>query len=228
MRGVLLQVRLDSTRLPGKALLKLEDYTVIEHAMRALKKVDADKYIVVTTEDSYDTLLPITELLGFEIVVGSKENVLERFVKAIQQYKLTQIVRATGDNPLVSWELANMLISKHNIEKNEYSGFLNNPIGTGVEVVNSNILIRALKESRKPYDREHVTPYIYNNKELFKVFQGDAPTDYILPQSYVTIDTKEDYNRIEKLFHELYHGEIISIESVIKWLKKEQLSYIPI
>ena len=54
MRGVLLQVRLDSTRLPEKALLKLKDLTVIEHAMRALKQIDADVFVLVTTEESFN------------------------------------------------------------------------------------------------------------------------------------------------------------------------------
>lgn len=228
MRGVLLQVRLDSSRLPGKALLKLGDLTVIEHSMRALKEIQADCYIVVTTEDSYDNLLPLSKKWGFEIISGSKNNVLKRFVKAIKIFKLSQIVRATGDNPLVSYELANMLIKAHNKNNFDYSGYLNNPIGSGVEVVNSDILIRALNESQKSYDREHVTPYIYRNKQIFNVFQENAPEEFVLSNSYVTIDTQEDYNRIEKLFHELYHGEIIPIESVITWLKNEQLSYTPI
>ena len=222
MIGVLLQVRLDSSRLPRKALLKLENLTVIEHAMRSLKKVNADKFIVVTTEDSFEELSPLADKWGFDIFVGSKENVLERFVKAIKKFNLTKIIRATGDNPLVSWELANLLLKQHNTQGFQYSGFLNSPIGTGVEIVNSDLLFKALDESTNNYDKEHVTPFIYNNKNLFNIFQNDAPKKYLLEKSYVTIDTREDFNRIEKLFHELYHGEIIPIESVIKWLKKEQ------
>ena len=228
MRGILLQVRLDSARLPNKALLKLNDQSVIEHAMIALKKVDADKFIVVTTEDSYKSLEPLTKKLGFEIFVGSKNNVLERYIKAIEHFNLDQFIRATGDNPLVSFELANILIKKHNSEQNDYSGFLNNPVGTGVEVVNAKALKKAYKNGTDHYEKEHVTPYIYRNKELFKVFQGDAPKKYLLRNSFVTIDTIEDYKRIEKLYHELYHNEIISIESVIHWLKKEESSYIHI
>ncbi|QEN03238.1 acylneuraminate cytidylyltransferase [Thiospirochaeta perfilievii] len=228
MRGVLLQVRLDSTRLPKKALLKIENLTVIEHAMKAAKKITANKYVLVTTEDSFKDLKPLAVKQGYDIFIGDKDNVLDRFVQAINYYALTQVVRATGDNPLVSYELANILIDKHNKEGNDYSGFLNNPLGTGVEVINSNVLIDAHSKTSSKYDREHVTPYIYNNKNIYKVFQGNSPQKYLLPGSSVTIDTSDDYNRIVKLFHELYHGEIIPIERVVKWLKEEQLSSIHI
>lgn len=226
MTGVLLQVRLDSTRLPGKAVLKIKDLTIIEHAMKSLKRVNADKYILVTTSDSINILKPYALKWGFKIFEGSKENVLERFIKAIHKFQLTRIIRATGDNPLVSHELANMLIEYHMKEGNDYSGYLNNPVGSGVEVVEVDALLKAYNSTIDRYDQEHVTPYIYKNKEMFKVFQGDAPEQYLLKNSFVTIDTQEDFNRIEMLYNQLYHGEIIPLESVIKWLKKEQYSYI--
>ncbi len=225
MTGVILQVRLDSTRLPGKALLKLEDRTVIEHAMRSLKKVETDIHIVATTSDSVEVLKPLAEKMNFEIYTGSKENVLSRFIGAIKKYNLSQFVRATGDNPLVSWELANILIELHRENNFDYSGFINNPVGTGVEVVNSDVLINLETLTQDKYDLEHVTPYLYRNKDKYKVFQNDAPQKYILKDSFVTIDTKADYDRIVKLFHELYHGETIPVESVIEWLKKERLDY---
>lgn len=228
MRGVVLQVRLDSTRLPNKALLKIGDLTIIEHAMRSLLLVEADRYIIVTTSDSVETLKPLADKWGYNTVVGSKEDVLSRFIKAIDTFNLTQIVRATGDNPLVSAKLANILIKRHEHLGLEYSGFLNNPVGTGVEVVDVSALKIAHSSTESRYDREHVTPYLYKNPELFKVFQGPAPQEYLLPDTYVTLDTSDDFKRIEKLYDELYDGQIISLESVIEWLKKEQLSYIPI
>lgn len=221
MRGILIQVRLDSTRLPNKALLKLKGVTLIEHALRSLKKVNAERYIVVTTEDSIGKLEPIITSEGWDFVVGPKEDVLKRFIMAIDQFGLTQIVRATGDNPLVSWELANILIDRHSQLGNDYSGFLNNPLGTGVEVVESKALKIAYNSTNLPYDREHVTPYLYNNREHFKVYQEDAPNPYILKGTSVTVDTKDDFIRIEKLYNQLYHKDTIAIESVIKWLKKE-------
>lgn len=227
MTGVLLQVRLDSTRLPGKALLKVKDLNIVEHAMRSLKEVKADRHILVTTEDSIDTLRPFAKRWGFNIMHGSKENVLKRFIKAIDLYGLKRVIRATGDNPLVSYKLANTLLEKHITDGNDYSGFQDNPVGTGVEVVESKVLIDAYNNTTKPYDLEHVTPYIYNNPSKFRVFQGPAPSKYLLKNSYVTVDTKEDFNRIEKLYKQMYHGEIIPLESVVKWLKKEQLSSIP-
>lgn len=225
MTGVLLQVRLDSTRLPNKALLKIKDLTLIEHAMRALSNVNADKYVIVTTLDSIKELKPYIKKWGWDYFIGSKEDVLGRFIGATEFFKLTRIVRATGDNPLVSSRLTNRLLDTHKTLRNDYSGFLNNPLGTGVEVVEVHSLIEAHYNTREDYDREHVTPYLYNNKDKFKVFQEDAPEEYLSPGSKVTIDTIEDFNNVEKLYNELYYGDIIEIESVVKWLKQKQLLY---
>ncbi len=110
MIGVLLQVRLDSSRLPNKALLELGGRSVIEHAMLSLRRIPAAVHAIVTDEESRELLEPRAVKCGFGVAVGPRDDVLERYVLAARAYGVTRVVRATGDNPLVSWELARMAL----------------------------------------------------------------------------------------------------------------------
>ena len=91
MTGVFLQVRIDSTRLPGKALLLLEDYKVIEHAMRNLKVVNADVFALLTEPASAIQLTHLAEKWGYKVFVGDKNNVLKRYANAIQHFSVTTV-----------------------------------------------------------------------------------------------------------------------------------------
>lgn len=220
MTGLLLQVRLDSSRLPGKALLPLEGETVFHHVLKSLSGVKAHKKIVVTTEDSRDKLLSEAKRMGWELFIGSKEDVLDRYYQAACSYGITRIIRATGDNPLVSSEMANSLVKHHEEKGNDYTGYTGSPVGSGVEVFEFEALEKAWREAEEPFYREHVGPYIWQNRDLFQVEQPKAPEKWLC-DGRITLDTKEDYEIILAIYKDLYRGEVIKLEDVITWLKKE-------
>lgn len=219
MTGVFLQVRLNSTRLPGKALLSLEDYTVIEQAMRSLQEINADVFALLTDNSSAFKLLPLAERWGFEIFVGEKENVLKRFADAIQYFSVSTVVRATGDNPLVSGKLANEILDYHLLKNADYSGFTGIPLGTGVEILKSESILIADKLSDNLYEKEHVSPYLYFRDEKFIIKKVPAPSEYYCPDTRVTLDTEDDYFEIKQIYRQLYRGQPISIEALVSWLR---------
>jgi len=219
MTGVFLQVRLDSTRLPGKALLPLEDFTVIEQAMRSLKVINADVYALLTDTSSSFQLLPLAEKWGFELFVGDKENVLKRFADAIQYFSVSTVVRATGDNPLVSGKLANEILNYHLLKNADYSGFTGIPLGTGVEILKSESILRANNLSDNLYEKEHVSPFLYFRDEEFIIKRVPAPSEYYCPDKRVTLDTVDDYYEIKQIYRQLYRGHPISIEDLVYWLR---------
>lgn len=219
MTGVFLQVRIDSTRLPGKALLPLEDYKVIEHAMRNLQVVDADVFVLLTEPASTLQLTALAEKWGYKVFTGDKNNVLKRFADAIQHYSVTTIIRATGDNPLVSGQLANQILKYHNINNADYSGFSGIPLGTGVEVLNAEAVMVAHKLSTDPYEKEHVSPYLYFRDEEFVINRVPSPSEYYCPHCRVTLDTEEDYKIIKKIYQKLYNGHPIEIKSLVAYLR---------
>ena len=220
--GVFLQARIDSSRLPGKALFKIQGKTIVSHAMTALRQIDADVYALLTDENSFSSLFAEAKNNGFEIFKGSATDVLARFVSAGEFFKVKTIIRATGDNPLVDAETATLILDSHLLERADYSGFNGIPLGTGVEVLNFNSLLKAKNLSSKQYDHEHVSPFLYNNPNLFKINRIMAPPEYCFPKGLVTIDTKDDFDYVERLYSKLYKGIPLTTKKIIPWFKTKR------
>lgn len=219
MIGVFLQVRLDSTRLPGKALLPLEDYTVIEQAMRSLKDVKADIFALLTEPSSAFQLAPLADKWGYEVFVGDKNNVLKRYADAIKNFSVSTVIRATGDNPLVSGRLANKILKFHLLKNSDYSGFTGIPVGTGVEILKAEAVLKADSLSVNSYEKEHVSPYLYFRDTEFIVKKVPASSKYYCPDSRVTLDTENDYLEIKQIYRQLYNGQPIDIQNLVSWLR---------
>ncbi|MFP4383088.1 MAG: cytidylyltransferase domain-containing protein [Spirochaetia bacterium] len=222
MTGIYLQVRLGSKRLPEKALLDLSGKNVIEHAMDSLRRVPADVYALVTDENSYQALTEIAQPYGFSVFAGSSEDVLKRYLDAARYYGTDVLIRATGDNPLVSWEMAIRIREIFDQKGSDFSSFKGMPLGTGVEVFKLEALEKAFAETSPGYYREHVSPYMYDNPDKFFIYRPDAEEQYVFPEGRVTLDTVDDYLYISKIYEELYRAEPISLISLVEWLKKEQ------
>ena len=105
-RTVIVQCRLSSTRLPGKALKDLGGKPVLAWVLASMKKVNADHYFVATDEASYEALLPVCREYGFECFAGSLNDVLDRFVSLLNTVKTQTVIRATADNPFLFYEAA--------------------------------------------------------------------------------------------------------------------------
>ena len=224
MNGVFLQVRLDSSRLPGKAVLLLEDKTVIEHAMTALKEVDAGVFALLTDENSRSTLAPLAEKCGYSLFAGDKDDVLKRYADAAVFYNVSTIVRATGDNPLVSGAMADRILKIHLEKGADFSCFTGMPLGTGVEVVKTEALLFASENASDPYEREHVNPYLYRREDSFFINRVPSPRRYHLPGARVTLDTGEDYRFISRIYSDLYRGEPVDLDSLVRWLRENTAS----
>ncbi len=221
MTGVFLQVRLDSNRLPRKALLPLGDKTVIEHAMASLKKLDVPFHVLLTDKDSASELQPYADKWEYRIYAGPKDDVLARFAGAAIRYGVQRIIRATGDNPLVSWHLAHDLLRRHQAEGPHFSGYLGPPLGTGVEIVETSALLEANDQATEPYEREHVNPFLYRRPGTYRIAYPTAPEECCFPGARVTLDTQEDYIYLRRLYNNLYNGEPIPTQVLVRWLKEE-------
>jgi len=221
MTGVFLQARLDSSRLPGKALLPIKGKALILHAMESLKKIPAAVHVLLTEEGSAAAFRPLAQEAGFELFTGSKDDVLGRFCAALGVYPVDTVVRATGDNPLVSWEMACRLLEEHARLGADYSGYFGLPLGCGVEAVRAECLLVARKESSSPYDHEHVTPYLYNNPRVFSLHRPLAPMSFRSGFS-VSVDTQTDFDRVAGLFADLPETPV-NLETLLAAIRKQEL-----
>ena len=213
--AVIIQCRISSTRLPGKALKDLGGKTVFEWVMHSMKMVPAQKYIVATDYDSYDILKPLAVNSGWEIIAGPLQDVLERYCMAIRQTDCRTVLRATCDNPFLFYEAAISLVEEYYHQKTignvDYMTWTGLPHGSGVEVFDAQSLLNAATLTDNPYDHEHVGPAIYNHKEKFTSLFYKAPQRFYFPDYRTTIDTPSDYRRAVSIVSKLSNGVCPSV-----------------
>ncbi|MDR2446825.1 MAG: spore coat protein [Treponema sp.] len=205
--AVVLQARLDSTRLPNKALLPLYGATdkepLIYRVMDALRAVPCDLYVLACPPDCVSAFAPFAERSGFEIYAGSKEDVLARYCGAVRTFAIDRVIRATGDNPFVFADAAFALNREAQILNADYAGYAALPYGAGVESVAAEALLRAERETSTDAEREHVCPYLYNHPERFRLHRPLASRVWQAPNMRLTVDTREDYERAAMLYRDL-------------------------
>ena len=199
-RTVIVQCRLSSTRLPGKALMDLGGETVLGRVLASMHKVKADYYYVATDEASYEKLLPVCKKYDFECFAGSLEDVLLRFTSLLNTIKTKTVIRATADNPFLFYEAAeeSACLFEEKNKGNDHCDYLTYsglPHGSGVEVFSAEALLEAAEETSDPYDHEHVGPALYNHKDHYKCEFIPAPRRFNYPELRTTIDTYSDYLR---------------------------------
>jgi len=203
MTALVLQARIDSSRLPGKSLLPLEGMPLIFRVMEALSALPIEAKILACPLDSVSAFAPLAEKAGFSLAPGSKEDVLARYCLAIRRSGADRIIRATGDNPFVFVDAA-AAINAEAIELDaDYAAYSGLPYGAGVEAVASEALLRAEREAASPAEREHVCPYLYNHPELFLLHRPLALPRWRGPEVRVTVDTQNDYERALVLYGRL-------------------------
>ena len=200
MTSLILQARLDSTRLPGKALLPLGDDPLLLCVMRTLGSVAADARILACPADCAREFAPLAERAGFSLVVGSKDDVLERYCDAIRASGADRVIRATGDNPFAFPDAADEIARQAAELGADYAAFAGLPYGAGVEAVSAEVLLRAEREARLPAEREHVCPYLYGNPDRFSLHRPLAPLRWRGSGCRVTVDTREDLDRAAALW----------------------------
>ena len=216
--GVFVQIRLGSRRLPEKALLALEGSSMIIHVMRSLRRVGAHVHALVTDQNSSSRLSEVAGHEGFQVYTGSPTDVLSRYCEAARFYEVDTAVRAVGDSPLVSWRLAEEILKIHLAGNADLSHFLGIPHGTGVETISAQALFRAERSTSDPFEREHITRYMYRHADEFCILEpaGSAANSY--QNADVSVDTPEDYRLVARIFGDLYRGQPIETRDVVTWL----------
>jgi spore coat polysaccharide biosynthesis protein SpsF len=209
-----------SERMPGKVLKELSGIPSLVHIFRILSKSKlTDDFVVVTTSLSEDD--PI-ETICHEHKVrcyrGSVHDVLDRFRMAAAAEKPDNIIRVTGDDPLMDPEIIDQVISEHIEGGYDYSSNMierTYPRGMDTEVVRYETLEYAWKTTADKDDREHVTLYVRRHPEKFtmhSVVREGEPLDHIR----LCLDTEEDYKLISGIYNKIYNGDVITLDEVLK------------
>lgn len=242
MLGIVIQARLGSKRLPNKMLLPFyESKGVLELVIENLLGNFNNLPIIVATTNSPCDDKIITLCLKHKINYyrGSEENVLERFVDIGDKYSLTKIIRVCADNPFLSMDYLDILIKKFEKSDADYLSF---QTSKGLPVMKTHygfwaegVTLKALRKIQKSTNRaiylEHVTNFIYENSEHFKVeFTKIKKNIEQHSPIRMTLDTHEDYLLLKDIYSEYILLEEKTLKSLIEfvcsnkiWLEKMNL-----
>jgi spore coat polysaccharide biosynthesis protein SpsF len=199
-RVAVIQARMGSSRLPGKVLKLLAGRPVLEHVVTRVKAAShLDEVVVATsTEPADDDIEAFCDTGGFTCLRGSERDVLSRYADVTVARGADVVVRATSDCPLFSPLILDAMLAHFDPSRMDYLSTnlprRTFPVGLDCEVMRSEALLKAAREATEPYDREHVTPYLYGNPALFRVEGWPCKPD--LHHLRVTLDTEEDYQRL--------------------------------
>lgn len=210
--GAIIQARMGSTRLYGKVLKEIKGKSVLRHVIERVQQSKlVDEIVVATTVHERDNAIENEALeCGVKVFRGSEDNVLSRYYYAAKENKIDVVIRITSDCPLIDPFIMDEIISSYLNEDYEIVtnagsnlSLRTYPRGLDTEVFSFDVLEDAFKNAKETYQREHVTPYIYENSG--KVFFYKNDVNY--SKYRWTLDTEEDFTLISRIYDRLYEGE---------------------
>jgi spore coat polysaccharide biosynthesis protein SpsF len=198
--AIVLQARVGSTRLPGKVMAPIGGQTVLAHCVERLRATSRLRVIVATTtRDEDDCVAREARRLGADVLRGPAEDVLGRFALAARLFSLTEVIRATADNPAVDMEAPARALAMLRQTRSAHVVEYGLPYGTVVEAVSADALLRAAELTRDPFDREHVTPFVRRDAR-FHALQALGPSAVRRPDLRLTVDTADDLEWVRRVF----------------------------
>lgn len=203
----IVQARVTSSRLPYKVLRPLLGVPMLLRQIeRISRSKEINKLLVATSNDQTDNeigqLCDKHNILCFR---GDLFDVLKRFYEAALPYAPTHIVRLTGDCPFVDPEIIDHIIRLHLQGGYDYTSNTIEPSfpdGLDVEVIRFSALKEACEKAKRPSEREHVTPYLYQHPEEYRIRSYKLEHD--LSDLRWTVDEIEDFYVVEQIFNALY------------------------
>ncbi|MEK7773701.1 MAG: glycosyltransferase family protein [Deltaproteobacteria bacterium] len=197
----IIQARMSSTRLPGKVMKEICGHPVLFHVVNRLRSSRLiERVMVATTVEPSDDV--IERWCGDNNVAchrGSMQDVLERYYEAAKKAGAGTIVRITADCPLIDPEIVDMVIEKFSAGAFDHAGTEQSyPDGLDTEVFSFQALEKAFYGARLASEREHVTPYIWKNGDIFRLAAVRNAAD--LSHMRWTVDDEKDFTLVTRIF----------------------------
>jgi|UPI000646C3D4 spore coat polysaccharide biosynthesis protein SpsF len=211
MALAILQARMSSSRLPGKVLAPLAGAPMILRQIERLRRTRTLERIVVATSTRADDdpLAQAVTAAGVPVHRGDLDDVLGRFIGALDAFgPVETVVRLTADCPLADPDVIDATIDRFHETGADYVSNVAEPRtfpkGLDVEVMKAAALRRAASETADPYDREHVTPYLYRHPERFRLAAYAQATGEGEGEVRWTVDRPDDLVFVRAVYDALY------------------------
>jgi N,N'-diacetyllegionaminate synthase len=202
--GAIVACRMKSSRLKHKAILPINGRASVARCLDNCLQIEgADVVVLATSTLDEDNILESYTLDGnVKFWRGDPEDVIQRYLGACQEFGIDVIVRATADCPVVSPEIAKILLEHHVRTGADYTAAREVAVGTGCEIYSTEALRRVIKYLGKAEYSEYMTWYLRNNQDLFKVEFVDLPSEMVRDYR-LTLDYSEDLEMFNRLYAEL-------------------------
>ena len=220
---VIIQARMNSSRLPGKVLALVAGKPIIKVIIERLRKAKtiSDLVVATTTHHSDDKLECFLKKEKINYYRGSQVDVLDRYVKTAKRFHADIIVRITGDCPLVDPQLVDLCVTSFVAQKVDYLSNTNPPSypdGLDIEIFTLEALQKAADEAVADSQREHVTPYIYQSGK-FNTTNFLSQCDF--SSERWTVDESEDLAVVDDIFKHFYPRIDFCWHEVMELTKKD-------
>ncbi|HET6403745.1 MAG TPA: glycosyltransferase family protein [Candidatus Thermoplasmatota archaeon] len=223
--AAVIQARMGSSRLPGKVLLTACGKPLLLHMLDRMQLCrEVDRIIVATTTNpADDVIVRLVEEVGYEVFRGSENDVLDRYYQAATAYDIDPVVRVTSDCPLIEPDVVDRVVRTFRDGNYDYVS-TNHPAtfpdGLDTETFSYEALKIAWSEAKAPHEREHVSPFIWDQPRRFRV--GNVVNEVDLSQrERWTLDYPEDYAFVKAVYEELYiPGGFFGMREILALLER--------
>ncbi|MDY0278180.1 MAG: glycosyltransferase family protein, partial [Acholeplasma sp.] len=221
----IIQARMGSARLPNKIFMEFCKKPNLYHVYnRVHRSKKIDKVIIATTvQREDDRVYEFCKKNGIDCFRGSQDDVLDRYYQCCLDLKALpedSIVRITADCPLIDSSIIDDVIDFYKNNNYDYASNTYEPTfpdGLDLEVFSFQSLKKAWEEANLLSEREHVTPYIKKNSEIFKI--GSYKNNKNLSHLRWTLDEIEDYQLISIIYENLYNEEgVFATKEILAFL----------
>jgi len=226
----LIQARRGSSRLPDKVSLDLVGRPLLVRQVERVQLAQRAGHVAVitTTDPADDVLAELCQQHGIDVFRGNTLDLLDRHYQAALHFGETEaVVKIPSDCPLIDPAIIDKVLGVYEATKGQYD-FVSNlhpatyPDGNDVEIMTFAALETAWREARRPLEREHTTPFFWENPGRFRLANVTWETglDYAMSHRF-TIDYAADYAFIKAVYEALYPANpAFSLDDILTLLKQ--------
>ena len=220
----IIQARMGSTRLPGKVLQDIGGETMLARVARRTQRASLLDGVLVatTTQTADDAIAAECGRLRLPVYRGSEDDVLDRYYQAAQAAQADAVARITSDCPFIDPAVIDKVVSAFLRERPDYaSNFIKRtyPRGLDTEIMRFAALEQAWREAAETYQRAHVTPYIHQQPDKFRLLSVENETD--ASRYRWTVDTADDLAFARAVYRRLGNDDSFGWLDALALLRRE-------
>ena len=228
---VVVQARMGSSRLPGKVMLPLAGAPLLQRMIERVvaAKTPFEVCVATSTEPLDDAIVELADKAGVRWHRGDPLDCLKRHVTAADEAGADYVVKIPSDCPLIDPAVIDEVLSFYFANEASFD-FVSNlhpptwPDGNDVEIVPAELLRLADREASRQLEREHTTPFFWEQPARFRIGNVRCGGGKDLSMSHrFTIDYPDDYRFISAVFDALYRGDAgapFSLDDILSLVEK--------